>query len=263
VHGQAPVAGTTESSPLSNRQSIPYNNAKVEAERRLLRLRAAGKVEVVLLRPGIVFGPRSSWISNFADALFEGKAYLIDRGQGICNSIYVDNLVHAIWLAMTAENVDCEAFLLGDGEYVTWADLYRPIATTLGIDLLTVPEATKWISSAPSWLSQVNALRQARAVRMVSRVLPGRFKRAAREAIHALADSPEVRPSSWASPASREVVTTEEIAQLYRCKIKLPFDKAIRLLGYTPPVSFEEGCRRTVDWLAFSRPYIDLIRDGR
>src|SRR5262249_18426008 len=51
ARGQSPPHGTTEESPLEHRQPIAYNNAKVWAERRLLRMRARGRVELVLLRP--------------------------------------------------------------------------------------------------------------------------------------------------------------------------------------------------------------------
>ena len=120
VHGQAPQPGTDESSALSTRQDLPYNNAKVRAEQTLTRLRNQGDVELIILRPGIVFGPRSSWVTHFADDLLAGKAALLNRGRGICNSIYVDNLVHAIYLAATQPQIDQEVFLLGDQECVTW-----------------------------------------------------------------------------------------------------------------------------------------------
>ena len=141
VHGQTPARGTTEESALSDRQAIPYNSAKVRADRRLRRLRARGTVELVLLRPGIVFGPRSTWVSSFADALLEGTANLVERGRGICNSLYVDNLIEGIRGAMRAPGVDGEAFLLGDRERMTWADLYRPIAAALGFDLESIRDA--------------------------------------------------------------------------------------------------------------------------
>jgi nucleoside-diphosphate-sugar epimerase len=252
VHGQAPAAGTTEASPLSDRQSIQYNNAKVRAERLLLRLRAAGEVEVVLLRPGIVFGPRSSWISNFADALIAGEAYLIDRGQGICNSIYVDNLVHAIRLAMTAASADREAFLLGDGECVTWADLYRPIAAALGLSLEAVPDATRSMSLTPAFRVRFNAWRQAKITRVLSPILPVRFKRAVGAVCVAFSEQLAASQSPWETPSTPEVAVTVEMAQLYRCQTKLPFEKATGVLDYVPTVSFEEGCCRTVAWMEFA-----------
>jgi hypothetical protein len=45
---------------------------------------------------------------------------------------------------------------------------------------------------------------------------------------------------------------TEERALLHRCRYKLPWHKAETILGYAPEVSFAEGCRRSVAWLAFA-----------
>src|SRR6185503_8214586 len=77
--------------------------------------------------------------TRFAAELLAGTACWLDDGRGICNSLYVDNLVHAIHLALHAPGVDGQAFLVGDEETVTWADLYRPIARALGIDPLQLP----------------------------------------------------------------------------------------------------------------------------
>ncbi|MGL5080092.1 MAG: NAD-dependent epimerase/dehydratase family protein, partial [Microcoleaceae cyanobacterium] len=123
VHGQAPKPNTDETSSVGDRQFLAYNNAKVRAERELLRLRTQGSTEIVILRPGIVVGPGSSWVVGFANSLRLGTAYLVNSGKGICNSIYIDNLVHAVHLAMIAPNADRQAFLVGDAETVTWADL--------------------------------------------------------------------------------------------------------------------------------------------
>jgi nucleoside-diphosphate-sugar epimerase len=116
VHGQAPAPGTDERSALSRRQPIAYNRSKIDAEQRLQRLRASGKVELVILRPGIVYGPRSYWTGGLADELLSGEAYLVEGGAGICNALYVDNLVHAVELALTTARIDGEAFLVGEAE---------------------------------------------------------------------------------------------------------------------------------------------------
>ena len=250
VHGQNPVSGTTESSGLSLRHAIPYNNAKVRAERRLRRLRARGTVELVVLRPGIVFGPRSSWVSSFADALIEGKAHLVDRGRGICNSLYVDNLIEAIRGAMSAPGADGEAFLLGDREQITWADLYRPIAEALGFDLNTIPDA---ISVAPDPMARrlLKRARRSPLARRLSSVLPKKARRALKSATSSLED-PKVELSAWTWPPPPRSIATLEMELLGSCRYKLPFDKATRLLGYEPPVSFDLACRRMVAWLGFA-----------
>jgi nucleoside-diphosphate-sugar epimerase len=253
VHGQAPTPGTDESSPLSDRQPIDYNNSKVQAERKLLALRACSSAEVVILRPGIVFGPRSFWIASFADELLRGEAYLMDGGRGICNSIYVDNLIHAIRLAVSASRVDGESFIVGDDEKITWADLYRPVTQALGFDLQQIPDA---VYTGPhfSWKGAAKQALAARPSRAVLDLMPRRLRFAVRSVLRGLLTRPR-ESSPWSLSSGQRAgvcppVATLERALLYGCRYKLPDGKARRLLGYRPIVSFAEGCQRSVDWLA-------------
>ena len=79
-----------------------YNRAKARAEATLDELRRATGVDVVVLRPTIVYGPRSdSWSTVVAQRLLWHTAFLVDDGANVCNAIYVDNLVDAMWLAAT------------------------------------------------------------------------------------------------------------------------------------------------------------------
>jgi 2-alkyl-3-oxoalkanoate reductase len=251
VHGQAPAPGTSDDSSLKLSQPLPYNTAKVRAERKLARLRARGSVEVVVVRPGIVLGPRSFWVTSFAETLLAGHAYLINEGRGICNSIYVDNLVHALYLAMTVPGIDGQAFLVGDREQVTWLDVYRPIAEALGFDLQDVPslDPVSRVAARYRW----EAMRASRPARQVLSLFHPRLRRAVVAALTALLRrSPRPSPSPWTVPPPASPRATLEMSLLYRCDYKLPHDKATRLLGYEPIVSFTEGCRRTVGWLAFA-----------
>lgn len=250
VHGQAPQPGTDERSPLSDRQVLAYNNARVRAERELWRLRSQGAVEVVILRPGIVFGPRSSWVIRFADDLLAGKAYLMNRGRGICNSIYVDNLIHAIHLAATKPEIDGEVFLVGDQERVTWADLYRPIAERLGFDLAELPEG-ELSERDTSWMERMENIRVSKPAQAMLSVFPLKLRQAAYLAYQYLLE-PQTEDDLPTVRLERRPAATREMAMLYSCQVKLPDEKARRILGYQPVVSFEEASRRTAAWLAFA-----------
>jgi nucleoside-diphosphate-sugar epimerase len=234
VHGQSPSPGTDESSPLSDRQSLAYNNAKVQAERKLLELRANGSTEVVMLRPSIVFGPRDRWTTEFANALSAGTAYLVNEGKGICNSIYVDNLVHAIRLATTASDADGEAFLVSDRERVTWADLYRPIAEALGQDFSKIRNIDN-PTFTPSLKDRIKeTLRNSDLVQTSLSLIPNKSNQMAK---------------GTAQKTLQQPALNQEMALLYQCQYKLPCQKAQKILGYEPIVSFSEACRRTIDWL--------------
>lgn len=254
VHGQSPPPGTDENSPLSDRQLITYNNYKVKAERRLLQLRRQGGVEVIFLRPGIVFGPRSFWVSSFADKVLTGQAYLVNQGQGICNSIYVDNLVWAIYLAMTAKDVDQQAFLLGDYERITWLEFYRPIAAVLGFDITQVPSVT-YTPPSFSWSNRIKKMLDSKPSSAFLSLFPNKWRHAVRAARSALFTAPVCYHSAWEIPKDSPPPApqaTLEMALLHQCQYKLSYQKAHQILGYEPIVSFPEACKRTVGWLAFA-----------
>jgi 2-alkyl-3-oxoalkanoate reductase len=249
VHGQAPAPGTTEASPLLDRQPLAYNNAKVAAERMLHAVRSQGNLEVVILRPGIVFGPRSQWVGGFADALLNGHAYLIDGGRGICNSIYVDNLVHAVARAAAADGVDGEAFLVGDEETVTWRDLYLPIARALGVSLDEVPHVEPVTRNA--WREKLEEVQFSPTGTRLRSVFPKRLRRAVSSGVEAFM-GPAPAISAWSRVTPPVPRATLEMSLLSACRYKPPHDKARRLLGYEPIVTFAEGGRRTVEWLRFA-----------
>lgn len=241
VHGQEPAPGTDERSPLDRRQPIAYNRAKIDAEALLMRLRAFGSVELVILRPGIVYGPRSSWTGGLADEVLNGQACLVDGGIGICNALYVDNLVHAIELALNAPGVDGEAFLLGEEETVTWRGFYRPVVEALGFEIDRIPSVA--YRPEPNWRIQTRQALQA---------LPEPLRRGMRAASRTMRNSVSPPSSPWQRPAERGPTVTLEKAMLHRCHVKLPWTKARDRLGYRPIVSFAEGCRRSIAWLAFA-----------
>jgi 2-alkyl-3-oxoalkanoate reductase len=255
VHGQAPAAGTDETMPLRDDQPIAYNNAKVRAERRLQQLRATGDVELVILRPGIVTGPRSYWVESFASALVAGTASLVNGGQGICNSLYVDNLAHGVHLALRAREADGNAFLLGDAETIRWADLYRPIAAALGFDLADLPAAVV-APGGPRLSDRIEALQQHKILGPALARIPKRVRRIGYAALVSPARDPR-QCSPWTHPdwSARDPAVPEvtlEMDLLGRCGYKLPDARARALLGYEPIVGFNEGMRRTLGWLRFA-----------
>jgi nucleoside-diphosphate-sugar epimerase len=254
VHGQSPAPGTDERTPLTVRHAFVYNTAKVRAERKLRRLRERGSVELVLLRPTIVFGPGSRWVFDFADALRNGTAYVVGGGLGVCNAIYVDNLAHAVRLALTTPGIDGEAFLVNDDEAVTWRDLYRPIAEAFGFDFDTVPSVDAPDLTLTFRQKYFDPIRSAETTRRVGELVPlsikAVVKRACRGARRIFSSRRSTTKSSCElSEIPRPPAVSPEIAALHTCRWRLPHDKARRMLGYVAPISFDEGCRRSVEWL--------------
>jgi 2-alkyl-3-oxoalkanoate reductase len=239
VHGNAPTVGTHDESELLINQPFEYNVGKVVAEQRLRQLRADGAVEVATLRPAIVFGPRSTWFSaNVARDLFVGRAFLVDEGIGVCNTVYVDNLVEAMWLAATSEKAAHQDFLITDGERVTWKDLYLSVAKEVGVDL-----------SGVLYTDAATEARRARACRYLATTFLSELPRGLKRTIRLLLPSAVV---SGTMQALRQPRPDPYLVTTQGCRYVLPIHKAREVLGYRPRVSFAEGARRTGAWLRFA-----------
>lgn len=244
VHGQAPAAGADEDSALNDRQPMAYNNAKVRAERLLAELARDGGVETVVLRPGIVFGPRSQWVGGWADELLAGEAYVVAGARGACNSIYVDNLVHAIGLAATSDRAAGRTYLLGDREQPSWRDLYGPIAAALGVDLDALPDMPASAAPAPAAPSRLERLRRSPLVKGLAGGLP----RPVRVGIGAGLKSYRARAAPPAPVRAGPEVSLERTL-LQTGSVWISWTRAEVELGYVPVVSFGEGLRRSIAWL--------------
>lgn len=249
VHSLAPAPGTDETSPVLTKQKAEYNSAKAQAELVLDAARRKGKVELVQIRPSIIHGPRSHLVADIANQLLTGTAYLIDDGRGVCNAIAVDNLIDAIWLALTVPAADGNTFLINDRETVTWREFYAAIAAPLGIGLDGVHQVQppEFRPSASEKLARIAAKGP---VLKTLPLVPARMKRLAKAA--AAAWSTPRAASAWTLPDPARPHPTEEICELQSCRWRYPTTKIEKVLGFTPPLSFAEATDRTAAWLEFA-----------
>jgi nucleoside-diphosphate-sugar epimerase len=248
VHAQNPAQGTDDESRLIGRQPFKYNVSKVLAEKALRRLRRDGAPEVVVLRPSIVFGPRSLWwTSRIASDIVSGRAYLVDDGAGVCNTVYVDNLVQAMWLAAVAPQAANQDFLVTDGIRISWRKLYESLARAVGTDGASIPCVPR--DEARTFLSREKRKRRLETLHQIARA--GSMVMG-----HLVPETTKERLSSRLQSAiqSAEVPfpLRSELVSLQMCQYQLPIAKAERVLGYRPAVGFDEACRRTEAWLQFS-----------
>jgi len=244
VHGQDPAPNTDESSALDLKQWSWYNLAKIRAERSIRKARKSGSTEVVILRPGIVWGPRSRWVADFVEGLMTRKAYVVSGGNGVLNSIFVDNLIHAIELGWAKDGVDGEAFIVQDDESVTWRELYQPLCDAMGRNWDEVWDIG---SPPPPKKDRVESIRGSKTVQKVLPAVPGKLKRVGKAALKAMPEP--VMESPFALPVVTPPTASEEMAKLHTCGWRLPDDKARRLLRYAAERSFDEGMEITLRWL--------------
>jgi nucleoside-diphosphate-sugar epimerase len=87
-----------------------------------------GEFGVTIIRAGDVYGPGGSvWVEQPLKMMQKKKFVLVNGGRGICNHVYIDNLIDGIFLALEQEAYG-EAFNLTDGCQTTWREYYERLA---------------------------------------------------------------------------------------------------------------------------------------
>jgi UDP-N-acetyl-alpha-D-quinovosamine dehydrogenase len=111
-----------------------YGITKQEAEQVLARLATETGLEVVVLRPPLVYGPEVKGnflrLLNFAARGVPLPLAWVDNLRSL---VYVGNLVDAITRAIDAPQAAGKTYLVSDGEDVSTPQLVRDIATALEV----------------------------------------------------------------------------------------------------------------------------------
>jgi nucleoside-diphosphate-sugar epimerase len=112
----------------------PYADAKIDAEKMCWEYNEKG-LPVTVLRPPIVYGPFSTdWIVKLAQRLQSGNwGTFKEYGDGICNLIYVADLVAGVLLAANHNCAVGEAFNLNGPEILTWNQYFIKFNAALGL----------------------------------------------------------------------------------------------------------------------------------
>jgi nucleoside-diphosphate-sugar epimerase len=138
VYGKTADGDLDEAAPR-RRFGNEYSDSKLDAEETALGYARAGKVPVTVLQPTAVYGPYGGvWTETVLRTMESGRVILIDGGQGLCNHVYVDDLVSAMLLAAVRDEAVGEAFLVSAEEPVTWTEMYGRFEQMLGAGPRTV-----------------------------------------------------------------------------------------------------------------------------
>ncbi|MCI0477857.1 MAG: NAD(P)-dependent oxidoreductase, partial [Anaerolineales bacterium] len=107
--------------------------SKAEGERAAWQFARENKIALTVIRPGCTYGPRSNaWTLTPLRRIRRNRPVLIGGGNGICNAIYIDNLVDLILLALKNDAAIGHAFIGAEGRGVTWREFYGAYARMLG-----------------------------------------------------------------------------------------------------------------------------------
>lgn len=171
-----------------------YAISKLEAERGLQQIAAETGLEVVIIRPPLVYGPGVA--ANFGRLLsWVKKGIPLPLGCVTANRrsfVAIDNLIDFIVTCIKHPKAANQIFLVSDGHDVSTAQLLRGMASALNRKVLLVPIPTSWLAG------------------------------------------------------SAKLLGVAEAAQRLLQSLQVDIEKNGELLGWGPPVSFDDGLQRVV-----------------
>jgi 2-alkyl-3-oxoalkanoate reductase len=201
--------GTDETEPLPKDHQDAYARSKVESEELALGHQRESGIPVVVLRPGFIYGPRDRTVlPRLIEALRKRQVPYFSGGRRALNTIYVGNLIEAMFLAIENPKAVGQMYNLTDGEFVSKRQFIDTVA-----DGMNVPRPR---FSVPLWLALFLAGIMERRALGRGDVEPPRLTRAR--------------------------------VKFLGLNLDYSIEKAKRELHYQPHVNFAEGMRQTLEW---------------
>jgi nucleoside-diphosphate-sugar epimerase len=231
VHGEI-----DETFPLKS-MGNPYSDAKIEAEKLCWQYYKRG-LPVTVIRPSIVYGPFSKvWTVLFAQR-FQSKNWGIFQGygEGICNLVYVADLVSGILLAAYHKRAVGEAFNLVGPELMTWNKYFEKFNAALGLSELRV-------------IAPANARLRASAlepIRSLGKVVLKHYSAPLRKISQGIRQAR--RLMQYVDKKLKTNPRTFELS-LYNREALYLTTKARNMLGYQPNFGVDRGLDLSVQWL--------------
>jgi nucleoside-diphosphate-sugar epimerase len=187
-----------------------YSSTKVEAEKLARRVAREVGVELVIVRPTIVYGPgdTNGMLDKTARMIRAGTYLLVGRGDNTLHHTFVSDIVDGIELAARSPNAAGDDFILAGPETTTLRKFSETVARVVGRKLprLHIP------------------LGVARAV----------------------ASAVDVATYRGLAFAEREPPINNEKLDVMTVSIAFDPAKARALLGYAPRIGYDEGIRRAL-----------------
>jgi len=150
IAAYGPVAQGVVDERWPLRATDAYGATKAQGES--IVFSCAGRIEICVLRPAQVFGPRGgAWTALLFEAVKRGAPILAGDGGGTFHPCYVDNLVDAYALAARQPAAAGEAFTIVDGT-TTWREFVGYYARMVGRPARSAPVwllrfAVRWVAA--------------------------------------------------------------------------------------------------------------------
>ena len=251
VHGKTLPDNLNADSPLIS-YGDTYADGKLEAEKRFWQLQKELEVNGCVLRPTYVWGPYSTWYTLYPLEQMRKKEFAwFNYGKGICNAVYVGNVVDLCITCLINPKANSEAFIAADTDEYDWYAFYSPLIKILGMkptDFPSIPlNDSLWRTIRLAWKQHLwiindklsKKIEEVEPYKPITAKLLYRLPRRCFRMIRNIVSYrlPEMQPNQMA---------------VYTQSKKIDVQKNTDFLGFSPRYTMEQGIELTKKWLLFS-----------
>ena len=269
VYGETKDGDLNELSPRKYSKEV-YGDSKLEAEKIALYYFKKFGLPVSIIQPTIVYGPFApSWTIGLINRLKKGRIILVEDGKGLCNTVFIEDVIQALILAALKERAIGETFLISAEEPVTWWDFYKVYEkmigdeSTISMDLDEIREFNKIYREERKTINQIK-----KACKKHPDILRGIFHLPAVNKFYKI--SKAIVPESIFNRVKENFIGKNEVdiqnrieekliflmtqreVNFYLTKTRVKIDKAKKILGYQPKYNLEQGMEITEKWLRYA-----------
>lgn len=161
VNGESTSLGRAFTEAVAPNPQDAYGQSKDEAEQGLCRIAVETAMEVIIIRPPLVYGPGVK--ANFAAlmrAVQRGWPLPLGAVHNQRSLVALDNLVDFIVTCITHPQAANQTFLVSDGQDLSTSELVRGIAQAAGVPARLLPVPVWALQAAASLLGKGDAVQR-------------------------------------------------------------------------------------------------------
>jgi nucleoside-diphosphate-sugar epimerase len=257
VYEPFPDGPLTEESPDGDRSNT-YVDTKLDLEKMAFDAARNRGVAATIVQPSIVYGPFClPWTNSPAEMLIFGDVILPDQGAGLCNAVYIDDVVDGLIRAAVSPAAVGERFIISGPQPVTWAEFFTEFAHALGTK---PPKFWPYERIADA---NHGIIRNIRVVvtepkRLIKMIVRWRRVRQILQAALDIMPGPlrKLTTNYYFDPRGRRAgeifLPSRQALAMYSSSAVASSEKARLKLGYTPRFDFQRGMMLTGHYLEWA-----------
>jgi predicted dehydrogenase/nucleoside-diphosphate-sugar epimerase len=279
VYGNVDNCDLTETTRRKRLHDV-YSTTKRKGEAIAFKYYRKYKLPVSVIQPTIVYGPQAPvWTINPVSLLSRGRFILADSGNGLCNAVFVDDVIQAMLLAAVKDEAVGQAFLISSERPATWKDFFKSYEKMIGSESTVEMSAREigdfmkkynaehaLVKESKEVMAETIALllknshilkkfigipRISKSIKTTIAIMPEPvFVMFSNRALNMIAYSQNM--NNHGNGVKPIMPMEKRDVSFYRSRANVRIDKAKQLLGYRPRYDLETGMGITRTWLEYA-----------